>query len=293
MSLQIWNRAAQKVENELVFGEGAMRMLYENRMGQGLTHQILSRPWFSRLYGSYQSTAWSARGVPEFIKKFGIKIEEYEEQDYSSFNDFFIRKFKPGMRNFETDPKVMPAFAEGRYLAFEKTSLSSPLPVKGALLNAAALLGGKPELQSFVGGPAFISRLCPVDYHRYHYPDDGRTLDHFRLTGKLHSVNPIAFSYRGDILFTNERTVSILETKNFGKLAYIEVGALCVGKIVQTHPTETNFRRGDEKGYFLFGGSTVILLGEPGKWKPDAEILKQSLEGRETLVRLGERIAQA
>ncbi|MBC7692121.1 MAG: phosphatidylserine decarboxylase [Methylotenera sp.] len=293
MSLKIWNRASGRIEEELIFGESAMRWLYENRIGQNLAQQILSRAWLSQLYGSYQNTSYSARGVPDFIRKFGIKVEEYEDRNYSSFNDFFIRKFKPGMRPIEAASEVMPAFAEGRYLAFEKTSLNSELPVKGAILNAGALLGSRPELAHFIGGPAFIARLCPVDYHRYHYPDDGKTLESFRLSGKLHSVNPIAFSYRGDILFTNERTVSILDTENFGKLAYIEVGAMCVGKIVQTHPAEKNFRRGDEKGYFLFGGSTVILLGEAGKWKPDSEILKQSLVGRETLVRLGEKIAQA
>jgi phosphatidylserine decarboxylase len=164
-------------------------------------------------------------------------------------------------------------------------------PVKEAHLSAIMVLGSEERARPFLGGPLFIARLCPTDYHRFHFPDDGRILFHARVPGPLHSVNPVALQYKSDILMTNERQVSILETKNFGKLAYVEVGALLVGKIKQTHPQDQEFRRGGEKGYFEFGGSTVLLFGEPGRWKPDADILDQSRNGRETLVRLGERIA--
>ena len=111
-------------------------------------------------------------------------------------------------------------------------------------------------------------------------------------TGPLHSVNPTALNKRPDILFTNERVVTILKTKNFGLLAYIEVGALCVGKIVQSH-RERNYQRGDEKGYFLFGASTVIVLGEQNKWLPDSDLLENSKSQRESLVRLGEKVGLA
>ena len=113
------------------------------------------------------------------------------------------------------------------------------------------------------------------------------------MPGRFHSVNPLALEFRGDIFATNERQVSLLETKNFGKLAYVEVGAVCVGLIVQTHPTEGSFKRGEEKGYFLFGASTVIVLGEKGKWKPSSDILEQTALGRETLVRLGSEVASS
>ena len=289
-ALRIWNRSLRKIEEEMIAGEKAMRWLYESPFGSLAVNSVISKPWFSQLYGAYQDSSLSRREIPGFISKFGIDMSEFETTDYSSFNDFFIRKFKPDARTFVQTPTQMPAFAEGRYLAFEKTTRDTPLPIKGAVLNASALLGERKELAGFVGGPGFIARLCPVDYHRFHYPDDGTTLETFPLEGKLHSVNPIALAVKGDILFTNERIVSILETENFGKLAYIEVGALCVGKIVQSH-TDKNFKRGDEKGYFLFGGSTVILLGEPGKWKPAADLIEQSAQGREALVKLGEPIA--
>jgi phosphatidylserine decarboxylase len=99
-------------------------------------------------------------------------------------------------------------------------------------------------------------------------------------------ARPVLVQLRGDVLTTNERQVTILETDNFGKLAYIEVGAMCVGKIVQSHQA-ADFAPGDEKGYFLFGGSTVIVLGEPGRWQPEPDLVAQTANRRETLIRLG------
>jgi phosphatidylserine decarboxylase len=129
----------------------------------------------------------------------------------------------------------MPAFAEARYLAFESIHEDQVFPVKGGFLSAESLLGSHEKAAPFVGGPLLLARLCPVDYHRYHYPDAGRTLDAYTIQGQLHSVNPVALAQRGEIFIRNERRVSILETQHYGKLAYIEVGALCVGKIIQSY----------------------------------------------------------
>ena len=166
-------------------------------------------------------------------------------------------------------------FRRGRYLAWTSIEDDHTFPVKGHHLSAAALLGNEALARDFTGGPLLLARLCPVDYHRFHYPDDGRVLESYRAHGAYHSVNPVALKAKSDVLATNERHITILDTKNFGKLAYVEVGAMCVGKIVLTH-TEGEFRRGDEKGYFLFGGSTVVVLGQRGVWKPDAELLEQT-----------------
>ena len=145
--------------------------------------------------------------------------------------------------------------------------------------------------ETFSEGPLVVARLCPVDYHRYHYPDDGLVLESYRVPGILHSVNPIALKQKSEIFLKNERQVSILETKNFGKLAYIEVGATCVGKIIQSSKSK-NFSRGEEKGYFLFGGSTVILLGEKGAWTPSQDILDWTLKGTEVYLKLGQEMGR-
>jgi phosphatidylserine decarboxylase len=286
-----WDRRHQKEEQELVYGESGVRFLYENRMGNFLEEALLSRKLPSTLYGFYQSSNLSRKKIAPFIQQFKIPMGEYEDKDFTSFNDFFIRKFKPGVRKFETSPTKMAAFAEARYLAYEKISADQTFPVKGTDLSPEALLGRRDIARAFDGGSLLIARLCPVDYHRFHYPDDGRTWDSYRIHGKFHSVNPAALKYKSEIFFSNERQISLLDTKHFGRIAYIEVGALLVGKIVQTH-LRPDFKRGEEKGYFLFGGSTVIVMGEPGAWKPSIDLLQKTKEKRETLVRLGEPIAE-
>ena len=286
-----WNRRTGRAEEERVYGEGALRWMYETRPGRALGKGVLSRPWVSAAYGALQDTAWSARKIAPFVQQFGIPMQEYEEQRFSSFNDFFIRRFKPGMRPFTESPREFGAFAEARYFAMEALDPAQRFPVKGIALSARDLLGSDTIAAPFARGPAFIARLCPVDYHRFHFPDSGRIAHQTQERGPLHSVNPLALQFKPDILITNERRVSILDTDHFGRLAYVEVGATMVGKIVHTHPVAAPFARGAEKGYFLFGASTVVVLGEAGAWRPDDDLLEQSRQGRETLVRLGERIA--
>ena len=287
-----WNRAKAQKEVEQVYGEQAIELIYETKIGQALAEAVLSRRRVSQLYGAYQASRLSAHKVEPFIRQFKIPMDDYEPGPFQNFNEFFIRKFRDGKRPFVKPAEEMGAFAEARYLAYAKIFPDQKFPVKGKSLSATALVG-KPEIgKVFEGGPLLLARLCPTDYHRFHFPDAGSILESYTIHGKLHSVNPVALKYKDDIFITNERQVSILKTKNFGRLAYVEVGALCVGKIVQStdNTPNTEFERGEEKGYFLFGGSTVIVLGEPGIWKPDSDLLEQTQLGRETLVCLGERV---
>jgi len=285
---KVWNRYKGNEEAEAVYGDKAIRLLYQTLAGQKLSG-ILARPFVSQLYGLYQQSALSKKKIPLFISNFKIQMHEFENRPFESFNDFFIRKFVPGVRPFVQNPQL-PAFAEGRYMAFEKITDDGRYPVKGKYLKALDLLGHSDQAKLFVDGPLVIARLCPTDYHRFHFPDDGKILSSWRISGSLQSVNPNALKFRNDIFISNERNVTLLETKSFGRLAYIEVGAMMVGKIVQTHPAQT-FKRGEEKGYFIFGGSTVILMGEKGKWIPDEDLLKNTAKGMETFVRLGDHIA--
>jgi phosphatidylserine decarboxylase len=289
--ITFWNRAAGREEVEQVYGDAFVRLLYGTAPGQAVAEHVLAGRWFSKIYGWAQSSSLSQRKIAPFIRRFNIAMEEYEDPGFRSFNDFFIRKFKPGRRPFAQEPGRMPAPCEARYLAWERIVPDQVFPVKGEHLSARALLQRDDVARDFEGGPLMIARLCPVDYHRFHYPDSGRTLDQYRLSGGFHSVNPLALKHDGAILCSNERHVSILETENFGKLAYLEVGAMCVGLIVQSHPWDRPFSRGDEKGYFLFGASTVVLMGQPGRWKPDADVLEQTRRDRETYVKIGAAIA--
>ncbi len=288
-----WDRVKKTLETEKVYGDKALRLVYETAAGRIVADHFLAKPWLSQVYGLVQSSGISRRKIDEFVSQYQIPMSEFEKKSYKNFNEFFIRKFKNGARSFTRVQSEMPAFAEARYFAFDSIKTNQSFPVKGQFLSPDALLGSAEIAKPFIGGPLLLARLCPVDYHRFHFPDHGEILETYSVPGDYHSVNPMALKQRPEIFSTNERTVSILETKNFGKLAYIEVGAMCVGKIVQTHPEKKPFSRGDEKGYFLFGGSTVIVLGEPGKWVPADDLLEQTACRRETLVRLGDCVARA
>lgn len=297
--INYFNRRTQRLETELVYGDGAIKFIYDNSFGQMLAPMIASKS-VSQLYGSYQDWPISSNKVPPFVEKFNIDLSIYKagsvpaekkENSYKTFNEFFIREFEENKRNFINDEKTMPAFCEARYYGHQEVNDNVQIPVKGKLLKSNDLLGGSKWSPTFDGGPLLIARLCPVDYHRYHYPLSGKTLDSFQINGQYHSVNPLALTAKPEIFIVNERRASILETEKFGKLAYIEVGAAMVGKIVQSHDEAKPHNRGDEKGYFLFGGSTVILLGEKGKWSPSEDIISNTANGIETYLHLGEEVA--
>ncbi len=297
--IKYFNRMTGQNEIEKVYGDWFINFLYSSALG----HQfggVFTNKYFSKVYGAFQDMPMSHKKARPFIEKFKINMDDYEagslpvadpRDSYKTFNEFFIRRFKMGKRSFIADPNHMPAFAEARYVGFEAINEKEIYPVKGHFLKAKDLVGNEQVAKIFEGGPLVIARLCPVDYHRYHYPDNGKVLDNFRVPGAFDSVNPLALKYKNQIFIKNERHVSILQTENFGRLAYIEVGAICVGKIVQSHDWHKPFMRGQEKGYFLFGGSTVVLLGEKGKWKPSQDIIANTKNGIETYLHLGSEVA--
>ncbi len=293
MKIQVYDRRTHALFDEQVYGEKALRWVYGTLPGRLVESALLSRHWVSRLMGAYYSSDLSASQIPKFIEQYKIDTSEFEPGPFDDFNSFFIRRFAPGKRSFVPDDD-MAAPAEARYFAWSESSNELRLPVKGAWLSPSELLADCHEAgyrQRIQGGPVLLARLCPVDYHRFHFPDRGEWLSLHRIHGRLRSVNPVALGAFPRTFLENERQVSWLKTERFGLLAYIEVGALGVGRIRQTHAPGSPFERGDEKGYFLFGGSTVIVLGEPGKWKPSSDLLKQTEGGHETLVRLGEPVA--
>ena len=290
--ITIWNRKKRIEENEPIYGIHFLKFTYKTSIGKLLLSYFLLTSLFSKLYGILQSSFLSSIKIKPFIKKYKINMGEYEDKTYLSFNDFFTRKFKEGSRLFDMNKAIMPAFCEGRYLAYESLKEDTFLPIKENFLDLKTLLGKEEWFNCFKAGPIFIARLCPTDYHRFHYPDAGKILDQYSLHGKLHSVNPVALERQKYILSQNERQVSILDCENFSRLAYIEVGALCVGKIIQTNK-ENYFHRAQEKGFFRFGASTVILVGERGAWIPDEDILERSKKKQECFISLGERIAIA
>jgi len=265
---------------------------YESKPRRSIAQWISSSPTIDWLFAAYQNTRLSARKIEPFIRKHRIDMTEFEPGPYQTYAEFFERKFRPGKRTFPKERGTMGAFAEARYFAWEKLDLEMQFPIKGHSLRPELLLEDRELAQRFDGGPVFLARLAPVDYHHLHYVDAGMTKRVNRLGRRLWTVNPNALRHQADIPFRNERSIQVLETENFGCVTLVEIGALSVGRIVQEHDTDKPFKRGDRKAVFRFGGSAVVMFGEKGRWIPVDDLLHTTREGMETFVRLGEPIAR-
>jgi len=264
---------------------------YESKPNEARDQWLKARPLYDWFAAAWQNTPWSARKIGPFVRKHWIDMSEFEPGPFRSYAAFFDRRFLPGKRSFPADVNQMGAFGEGRYFGWEKPEPGMTFPVKGAALEPNAILGSEDRVGHFEGGPVILARLSPVDYHHLHFPDDGRIVDEARMGHSLWTVNPTALRNQPDILFRNERYIQLLQTKHFGMLGFVEVGALSVGRIKQVHPKEAPFKRAEEKSVFKFGGSAVVLFGQNGAWRPADDVLQHTREGMETYLRLGEPIA--
>jgi phosphatidylserine decarboxylase len=288
LPLTIWDRNAGREVEEFLDDHPTT---YESRPTRSLTQWLESQPAYDWLIAALQHAPWTRRKIVPFVRKHRIDMSEFEPVAYRSYADFFGRKFRPGVRQFPDDPNVMGAFAEARYFGWRALDPAMRFPIKGHSLDVVTILGGLERAAPYTGGPVILARLAPVDYHHVHYPDDGTTGDYDRLGARNWTVNKNALQSKPDILFRNERSINILHTEHFGRLAFVEIGALTVGRVVQTHPLDRPYRRGVEKSHFAFGGSAIIVFGEPGVWRPVDDILDQTSRGVETLLRLGQEVA--
>jgi len=235
----------------------------------------------------------SRRKIAGFVEEHGIRAEEAELplEEYRSFNAFFTRRLRADARPFAEDPDVLCAPGDGKALVFPVVDRTVKLPAKGASFSPAALLASGDQAKRFLGGSALVLRLAPYDYHRFHFPDSGEAGAVRCLRGEYHVVNPIALACVPELLCRNKRAVTVMDSDHFGRVAYVEIGALAVASIVQTYGPG-RVERGQEKGYFQFGGSTIILLFEPGAAAFDEDLVRDSAEGMEVQVLAGSRIGR-
>lgn len=267
-------------------GQNLLEFLYKKPLGRFFLKVVISRS-LSRLYGYYKDSVFSAKGVEKFIAGNGIDMKDYEEKSYRSFNDFFTRKLKEGARKVDMDANSLISPCDSKLLVFD-ISDDLRVNIKGSLYTLPELTGRSTDLSKFAGGKCLVFRLALDDFHRFAYPDDGSLIDMYSIEGKLHTVRSIADDY--NIYKENRRSVSILDTAGFGRMIMIEVGAMFVGRI-RNHGQKT-FKRGEEKGYFELGGSTVVVLLEGDRAEMDEDIISHSKENIETVVKFGERIGK-
>ena len=260
-----------------MFGAGALKLFYGNRTGRFFSHFISRIPLVSFLYGWWQKLPVTAKNVVPFVEAYGVDRTEFLEpvENFKSFNDFFIRKLKHGSRPLpEGDVAVIPA--DGRFRFFQNVDESEGFVVKGEKFKLEELLQDPELAEKYRGGAMLIGRLCPTDYHRFHFPVDCIPSESRLINGYLYSVNPIALRQDIDIFTKNKRMITTLESQKFGKVLYIEIGATNVGSIIQTFQPNRPYQKGDEKGYFSFGASALVVLFEPGKIIFEPDLLKQS-----------------
>ncbi|HIG82026.1 MAG TPA: phosphatidylserine decarboxylase [Verrucomicrobiales bacterium] len=290
--IQFYNRTTGEVETEVVYGEQWLRWILFNPFGQIALHAVAKRAWFSRWYGWRMNSKSSASRVKPFIKQYDIVESEHVKaaDDFASFNDFFYRKLKPEARPVDAadDSAVFPA--DGRHLGFAKASAVEGVFVKGQRFNLSKLLGDQKLAERFADGAAVFSRLCPVDYHRFHFPVAGIPGEARLINGPLYSVNPLALRDRLSILWENKRFITEIESEQFGKVLMLEIGATNVGSVNHTFVPTRPVAKGEEKGYFAFGGSATLTLFEPGRVKLDEDLLEQSAQQRELYAKVGDRL---
>ena len=299
--IRFYHRTTKTTETEQVFGEAWLRWTYESALGR-LSLGLVKRAIVSRLYGWRMNRRYSAQHILPFITKYNLDVDEFAKNafSYRTFNEFFFRALKPGARPIAGGDRIATLPADGRHLAFQQLDAAAGFFVKGQRFDLAAFLGEshlpadqRPLTAEFSDGSLLISRLCPVDYHRFHFPVTGLPDEARLINGWLYSVSPIALRRNLGYLWENKRMLTLVDSPSFGRVLVAEIGATMVGSILQTYSPGKSVAKGQEKGLFRFGGSCVVTIFAPGRIRFDADLLEQSARQTEVYARMGERLGEA
>lgn len=293
------DRQTMQKQVEKVYKGRALHLLYgyswlSKFLRPWLLPPLAKWPWLSYFYGCLQKHRFSARKIRPFIENFSVDSSEFLDPitEYRSFNDFFIRKLKPEARPIHPDPCTAVIPADGRYYFYADIAQCPGFIVKGQKFELEALLGHSSLAKEFQGGSMVLARLCPSDYHRFHFPCDCLPGSTQLINGWLYSVNPLAVKRNIHILTQNKRTLCELDTPLFDRIIYMEIGATSVGSIQETYTPNEWQSKGAEKGYFEFGGSALILLFAKNTIAFDKDLLAATEEGFEIRCLLGQSMGK-
>jgi len=291
------DRLSKQVKLEKVYGQKALWLLYGNGWLSKLlfflfSPAIVKTPLFSRFYGFLQKRRASRRKVKKFIDKYEVDSSEFLKKTFTSFNDFFIRKLHKKARPIEPSSEILTMPADGRYLVFDRLDEVDGFFVKNQRFSLDELVQSPTLAKIYKQGSMAIIRLCPVDYHRFHFPIDCIPDKASLINGYLYSVNLSVLKKNVQYLTQNKRYITSLKTKDTGTILFIEVGATNVGTVHQTYSPGTLHRKGEEKGYFSFGGSCIIMLFEPGVIAFDTDLLQASKNKMEVRGLMGQSLAR-
>jgi phosphatidylserine decarboxylase len=288
--IQYIDRESGQLKTEKVYGEQWLNWLYHNPVGEVSLWTIAKRKIVTSVYGDMMEKPSSADKIKPFIKEYDVDISIAQKQDFKSFNDFFIRKLQPEARPIVADSLAVASPADGKILAYNNVN-HSDFYIKGVRFNIDRFLDAPELAKKYKDGSMVVFRLAPPDYHRYHFPVSGTTgSSNIKINGDYYSVNPLALRKKAEIFWLNKREYGVIKSPIFGEVVMAEVGATMVGSMIQTY-TASNVKKGDEKGYFKFGGSTVVLLFEKDQIKIDSDLLSNTSKGLETTIKMGQQIA--
>lgn len=286
----IVRRTGETITEKVPAG-GMMKFFNHNSFGKLSLNLLIKRKLVSSIYGRIMNMPYSKRWIGDFCNRYNMSMEDYivPQEGFKSFNDFFYRKIKNSARPIE---KELVSPADGKILVFNEINDYKNFFIKGKEFNLSKYLQDEKLAKIFHGGAMLIVRLAPIDYHRFHFPASGFVSKTKLINGFYHSVSPIALDGSLDKFFENKRTVCTIDSDHYGIIGYSDVGATLVGSIYQTYTPETYIEKGSEKGYFAFGGSTVVLFFEKGKIRFDEDLLVNTNKRIETAILMGETIAQ-
>lgn len=289
--IHFYNRYTQHLETEAVYGDGFLKWAYGNPLGRVSVDLIVKRAFFSHFYGWWMDRPSTVAKVKPFVESFGLDAQEFVKKmdEFTSFNDFFSRELKSEARPIADDRDAVVFPADGRHLGFQDLSRVEHVFVKGQSFDLDALLGNAHLANRYRNGSAVLSRLCPTDYHRFHFSVEGNAGQTQLINGDLYSVNPMALRQNLNYLCENKRALTSVRTDRCGEVLIMEIGATNVGSILQTFQSDGSLqRKGQEKGYFRFGGSATMTFFEPGVVKLAQDLRTHSANGIELYARMGD-----
>ena len=268
--------------------ELVLRFTYGTKAGKP-ARRFITSPWVSLVVGRFMDTRLSKICIKGFIKNNSINMADYVEEDYCCFNDCFTRHIKPELRPVDFDADALISPCDGMMSAYH-LSPDCRFSVKQIDYTAEELIRDAALAKRYENGVCLVLRLGVHDYHRYCYIDNGTKSENVFIKGRYNPVMPYV-SLHNPVFRQNSREYCVLHTENFGDVVQVEVGACLVGRIVNRDGAAT-IRRGDEKGMFEYGGSTIVLFFEKGVIELNEEVFEKTKDCVETPVLYGAKIAE-
>ena len=293
--IYIYNRENRQLEQEQIYGEGWLRWIYESTPGKLALNVLVRRAIFSKIMGWRMNMRASSRKILPFVLKYNIDSGEFAKNVllYRTFNEFFSRGLKKEARPITPGEDIAILPADGRHLVFPDIDNLDGILVKGQKFSMAELLGDSSLAEDFKHASVLISRLAPIDYHRFHFPISGIPGPAKKINGYLYSVNPIALRKNIRYLTENKRSITLIDSPLFGMVAMVEIGATAVGSIQNFYAENHPAKKGETKGLFAFGGSCVITLFQKNRIRFCEDLLEQSVNHQETYAHMGTPLGTA